>query len=61
MVYIRQHQSSSMSVLDVESYVKDIGDQRFMDSESQSGDSPLKHKDKVLYSPILEKLQPPHV
>ncbi|KAK0578406.1 hypothetical protein LWI29_009877 [Acer saccharum] len=46
VVYIRQHQSSSLSVSDVENYVKDIGDHRFMESNSQPDDGPLRYKDK---------------
>ncbi|KAF2302929.1 hypothetical protein GH714_011206 [Hevea brasiliensis] len=46
VVYIRQHQSSSLSVSDIESYVEDIADQRFQDSKSQPSAGPLKYKDK---------------
>lgn len=46
VVYIRQHQSSPLSVSDIENYVKDIGDQRFMDSTGESSAGPLKYKDK---------------
>ncbi|GLU13866.1 hypothetical protein SLE2022_304760 [Rubroshorea leprosula] len=46
VVYIRQHQSSSLSVGDIENYVKDIGDHRFMDSTGESSAGPLKYKDK---------------
>ncbi|WCJ27278.1 MAC/Perforin domain-containing protein [Euphorbia peplus] len=46
MVYIRQHQSSSLLESDIESYVKDITDQRFQDSKVQSIAGPLKYKDK---------------
>ncbi|GLU22789.1 hypothetical protein SLE2022_388370 [Rubroshorea leprosula] len=41
VVYFRQHQSSPLSVTDIEDYVKDIGEQRFMDFAG-----PLKYKDK---------------
>lgn len=48
VVYIRQHQSSPLSALDIENYVKDIGDHRFSsDSKGQSTAGPLKYKDKV--------------
>lgn len=47
VVYIRQHQSSPLSTLDIENYVEDIGDHRFQDSKSQSSAGPLKYKDKV--------------
>ncbi|GLT80161.1 hypothetical protein SLA2020_516150 [Shorea laevis] len=46
VVYIRQHQSSSLSVSDIENYVKDIGDHRFMDSTGESSAGPIKYKDK---------------
>ncbi|XP_050234997.1 MACPF domain-containing protein CAD1 [Mercurialis annua] len=46
VVYIKQHQSSSLLGSDIESYVKDIADQRFQDSKSQLTDGPLKYKDK---------------
>ncbi|XP_002522282.2 MACPF domain-containing protein CAD1 isoform X1 [Ricinus communis] len=45
-VYIRQHQSSSLLVSDIESYVKDIADQRFQEAKSQLSAGPLKYKDK---------------
>lgn len=47
MVYIRQHQSSPLSAMDIENYVNDMGDHRFQDSTSQSSAGPLKYKDKV--------------
>ncbi|CAI9087858.1 OLC1v1022042C1 [Oldenlandia corymbosa var. corymbosa] len=46
VVYIRQHQSSSLSAADIESYVKDIGEQRFSNSKGQASAGPLKYKDK---------------
>ncbi|KAL5577058.1 hypothetical protein UlMin_018757 [Ulmus minor] len=46
VVYIRQHQSSPLSAVDIENYVKDMGDHRFQDSKSQSSAGPLKYKDK---------------
>lgn len=52
VVYIKQHQSSPLSALDIENYVKDIGDQRFLDLESQSRPGLSKYKDKVA-DPIL--------
>ncbi|PON69172.1 Membrane attack complex component/perforin (MACPF) domain containing protein [Trema orientale] len=45
VVYIRQHQSSPLTALDIENYVKDMGDHRF-DSKSQSTAGPFKYKDK---------------
>ena len=46
VVYIRQHQSSPLSVSDIENYVKDIVDQRYSESNYPST-APLKYKDKV--------------
>ncbi|XVE88276.1 hypothetical protein DITRI_Ditri19aG0056600 [Diplodiscus trichospermus] len=46
VVYVRQHQSSPLSLTDIESYVKDIADQRFLDSKGQSSAAALKYKDK---------------
>ncbi|KAK3006527.1 hypothetical protein RJ639_015900, partial [Escallonia herrerae] len=46
VVYIRQHQSSPLSLSDIENYVKDIGDQRFSDLKSHRSAAPLKYKDK---------------
>ncbi|XP_038723732.1 MACPF domain-containing protein CAD1-like [Tripterygium wilfordii] len=46
VVYVRQHQSSPLLVSEIENYVKDIADHRFMDSKSQSTEGPLKYKDK---------------
>lgn len=47
MVYIRQHQSSSLSASDIENYVKEIGDDRFFDGKNKSGPGPVKYKEKV--------------
>ncbi|XP_047307799.1 MACPF domain-containing protein CAD1 isoform X2 [Impatiens glandulifera] len=46
VVYIRQHQSSPLSATDIQSYVKDIADQRYSELNSQSSGAPLKYKDK---------------
>lgn len=48
VVYVRQHQSSSLSALDIENYIKDIEDHRFLESSSQSTAGLPKYKDKVL-------------
>lgn len=58
MVYIRQHQSSPLSTSDIENYVKDIGDHRFVDSKSQSTPGPLKYKDKVCVISISQHIFP---
>lgn len=46
VVYVRQHQSSPLSLLDIENYVKDIGEQRFSDSKVNANAGTLKYKDK---------------
>ncbi|XP_074570659.1 MACPF domain-containing protein CAD1-like [Curcuma longa] len=45
-VYIKQHHSSQFSELEIENYVKEIGDQRFLNLQNQSFNAPLNHKDK---------------
>lgn len=56
VVYIKQHQSSPLSVLDIENYVRDIGEHRFVDVKSQSSSGPLKYKDKVCLALPLNQL-----
>lgn len=46
VVYIKQHQSSPLSLADIDNYVKDIGEHRFVDPKDQSSSGPLKYKDK---------------
>ncbi|KAL2343241.1 hypothetical protein Fmac_004526 [Flemingia macrophylla] len=46
VIYVRQHQSSSLSASDIENYVKDIADDRFHDGQNISGPGPLKYKEK---------------
>lgn len=46
VVYIRQHQSSSLSAPDIENYVKDIENDRFLDAKNTSGPAALKYKEK---------------
>ncbi|KAL5732265.1 cinnamoyl-Coa reductase [Ranunculus cassubicifolius] len=50
VVYVKQHQSSPLSSSEIEKYVKDIGDQRFLDLGSQLSSGLLKHSDKVTSS-----------
>ncbi|KAK6917748.1 Membrane attack complex component/perforin (MACPF) domain, partial [Dillenia turbinata] len=47
VVYIKQHQSSPLLASDIENYVKDIVDQRFLDVKSQPTAAPFKYKDKA--------------
>ncbi|GAU48454.1 hypothetical protein TSUD_383510 [Trifolium subterraneum] len=46
VVYVRQHQSSSLSAQDIENYVKDIENDRFLDAKNTSGPAALKYKEK---------------
>ncbi|KAI4332434.1 hypothetical protein L6164_017344 [Bauhinia variegata] len=46
VVYIRQHQSSSLSASDIENYAKDIEGDRFHDVKSSSSDGQLRYKEK---------------
>ncbi|CAJ2658761.1 unnamed protein product [Trifolium pratense] len=46
VVYVRQHQSSSLSAPDIENYVKDIENDRFLDAKNTSGPAALKYKEK---------------
>lgn len=46
-VYVKQHHSSKLTESEIESYVKKIGDQRFMNLEDQSSNAPLNYGDKV--------------
>ncbi|KAG6483544.1 hypothetical protein ZIOFF_060192 [Zingiber officinale] len=55
-VYIKQHHSSQLSELEIENYVKEIGDQRFLNLQHQSFNAPLNYKDKVSSLPALEKV-----
>ncbi|XP_042455705.1 MACPF domain-containing protein CAD1-like [Zingiber officinale] len=45
-VYIKQHHSSQLSESEIKNYVKEIGDQRFLNSQNQSFNAPLTYKDK---------------
>ncbi|KAL9227825.1 hypothetical protein vseg_003472 [Gypsophila vaccaria] len=46
VIYVKQHQSSSLSATELKNYVRDIGDLRFMDMESHSSSGPIRIKDK---------------
>lgn len=46
MIYVKQHQHSTLSTLEIKNYVQDIGNQRFSDSESHASSGPMKLKDK---------------
>ncbi|KAM7262408.1 hypothetical protein ACFE04_000091 [Oxalis oulophora] len=46
VVYIRQHQSSPLSVPEIEIYINEIMEHRFLESISQPSTGPFKNKDK---------------
>ncbi|XP_074302929.1 MACPF domain-containing protein CAD1-like [Silene latifolia] len=46
VIYVKQHQSSSLSATELKSYVRDIGNLRFMDMESHTSSGPIRMKDK---------------
>lgn len=46
VVYVRQHQSSSLAAPDIENYVKDIENDRFLNAKNTSGPAALKYKEK---------------
>ncbi|KAK6932743.1 Membrane attack complex component/perforin (MACPF) domain [Dillenia turbinata] len=54
VVYVKQHQSSPLLAPDIENYVKDIVDQRFLDAKSQPTVAPSKYKDKANFSFLLQ-------
>lgn len=47
MIYVKQHQSSLLSAMEIKNYVQDIGNQRFSDAESLMSSGQLKSKDKA--------------
>lgn len=48
VIYVKQHQSSPLSTMEIKNYVQDIGNQRFSDAESHTSSGPKKVKDKVV-------------
>ncbi|KAL9256032.1 MACPF domain-containing protein [Drosera capensis] len=46
VIFVKQHQSSPLSVTEMKSYVQHIGNQRFSDTESLAFSGPLRPKDK---------------
>lgn len=53
VIYVKQHESSSLSSMDIKSYVQDIGNQRFSSTESLTSSGLLKYKDKASSSVLL--------
>ncbi|XP_008792299.1 MACPF domain-containing protein CAD1 [Phoenix dactylifera] len=52
-IYIKQHHSSQLSASDIEKYVKDIGDQRFLNLENQSSAALFNYKDQIADPSLL--------
>lgn len=57
MIFVKQHQSSPLSTMEVKRYVQDIANQRFSDAQGQTGSDSIKLKEKVIY----ESMKPPPV
>lgn len=47
VIYVKQHQSSSLSTMEIKNYIQDIGNQRFSSSESTTSSGLLKFKEKA--------------
>lgn len=47
MIYVKQHQSSPLSTLEIKKYVQEIGNQRFSDTEILARSGQMKFKDKA--------------
>ncbi|GLT41744.1 hypothetical protein SLA2020_157870 [Shorea laevis] len=48
VIYVKQHHSSPLSMMDIKNYVQDIGKQRFSDKENHTSSGQIKIKDKGL-------------
>lgn len=48
VIYVKQHQSSPLSKMEIKNYVQDIGNQRFSPTETYTSSGLLKYKDKVV-------------
>ena len=47
VIYVKQHQSSPLSTMEIKNYAQNIGDQRFSDIASNASSGPMKLKDKA--------------
>ncbi|KAL8102091.1 hypothetical protein AgCh_026830 [Apium graveolens] len=48
VIYVKQHQSSPLSKMEIKNYVQDIGTQRFSPTEAHTNSGLLKYKDKIV-------------
>lgn len=46
MIYVKQHQSSPLSTMEIKNYVQEIGNHRFSNTESLTSSGHLRYKDK---------------
>lgn len=47
VIYVKQHQSSPLSTMEIKNYIQDIGNQRFSDTETNTSSGQMKFKDKA--------------
>lgn len=47
VIYVKQHQTSPLSTMEIKNYVQDIGNQRFSSIDSLTNSGLLKYKDKA--------------
>uniref|UniRef100_A0A803MHW5 MACPF domain-containing protein n=1 Tax=Chenopodium quinoa TaxID=63459 RepID=A0A803MHW5_CHEQI len=47
VVYVKQHQSSPLSAMEMKNYVQEIGNQRFMQTDPRTSSGPIRVKDKA--------------
>lgn len=47
VIYVKQHQSSPLSTMEMKNYVQEIGNQRFMHTENHTSSGPIRIKDKA--------------
>ncbi|KAF5177179.1 Macpf domain-containing protein cad1 [Thalictrum thalictroides] len=52
VIFVKQHNSSPLSTMEIKNYVQDIGDQRFSNTENITSSGPIKFKDKASVSCI---------
>ncbi|KAI3869519.1 hypothetical protein MKX03_033242 [Papaver bracteatum] len=55
VVYVKQHQSSPLVASEIQNYVKDIGDKRFLDLENQPSGDPFKYNEKDMDPSLSNK------
>ncbi|KAM3312054.1 hypothetical protein ACQJBY_032198 [Aegilops geniculata] len=46
LIYIKQHPSSSLSVVEIKNYIHDLGHQRFTENEIHTGSGPIRSMNK---------------